>query len=192
LRQSGRLPRFRQNGRYQEHREKHVPSVKHDSRKLLQNIQKLKLGSFIICLQCFRMVVAEKIHCGIEAREWIQSAVPRLSLAFRSRSASRRLSLNYKGIESIGVSRFLRKLADLEPLRARLLPEPAFSDPSPAPQLRQNRIKRASLQADQYGATTTAQFGFHHWMIGCSPVVVGLAIAKERKPMRSQCRIVTH
>jgi hypothetical protein len=59
------------------------------------------------------MVVAEKIHCGIEAREWIQSAVPRLSLAFRSRSASRRLSLNYKVIERIGVSEFFRKYCSL-------------------------------------------------------------------------------
>jgi hypothetical protein len=38
------------------------------------------------------------------------------------------------------VSQFLRKRAGLELLRPRLIPEPAFSDPSPASQLRQNRI----------------------------------------------------
>jgi hypothetical protein len=119
--------------------------------------------------------------------------VLRLSLAFRSRSASRRLSLNYKGIESIGVSRFLRKLADLEPLRARLLPEPAFSDPSPAPQLRQNRIKRASLQADQYGATTTAQFGFHHWMFSRSRRACHSKRTKTNaKPMQKRYSLTPH
>jgi hypothetical protein len=106
------------------------------------------------------MIVAEKTHCGIEVCE---GSSLRDSAAYRSRSIVSQqvdglhLITNGFRASSFAVS---QKTCWSQTLRARLVPEPAFSDPSPAPQLRQNRIKRASLQAHQYGATTTSGPGY--------------------------------